>query len=97
MKTNYMTLLEIEKHYKEHNSEIRWGILAEREKNLIEEELNLKEKSLVELQNARDFTVLYITSKVEQENVDNNRFLMDMLSAIVYVIDCEKLNKGGNV
>lgn len=99
MKTNFTAFKEIQKHYEHYKSQIKWGLLEEREHDLIKSELELEEKSLVELQNTRDFAVCYFSQIAEKNRKDaeKERFIWDMISAITFVIDCEKINKGGRV
>ena len=94
MKTNYQAFKEVEKHYLHYKHQIQWGIIADRERELIETEYSLAEKDLIQLNDARDFTVAIIQNALGKDN-DNDRFLMDMMSAITFVIDCNKINKGG--
>lgn len=94
MKTNFQALKEIVNYRWLHDKEIRYGIVNEDEARNVIKELSLKEKNLIELRNARDFTVAYIENLINKED---NRTYWDLMSLITYLIDCEILNKGGNV
>ena len=101
MKTNYQAYVVVLNPYKEHTNEIRRGIINDRERLLIEKEFNLAEKDLIQLQDARDFVVassMLDISNIEGDQAEQRRwFLQDMMSAITFVIDCVKLNRGGEV
>lgn len=96
MKTNYKAFKEVERHYLHYKDEIKRGILNERENELINAEYSLDEKDLIQLQDARDFTVAIITNSLGK-NDENDWFLMDLMSAITFAIDCKIVEKGGRV
>lgn len=85
------------KHYKEHHDEITWGCLDEREQDLIFDELALKDMSLEQLQDCRNSVVRCVVDLVKGSEKENSFLIMDMLSAITFVIDTLKISKGGRV
>lgn len=92
MKTNFQGLRGIIKHYVENKESINKFILEERELNVIENELSLKEKNLVQLNDARDFVVVFLANeKIEGYDA------WDLMSAITCAIDGYKIRLGGNV
>lgn len=96
VKTNYKAYMAVKTHYLHYKHEIQWGVITDREKELIETEYSLNEKDLIQLDDARDFTVAIIQNDLG-DDIEKNRFLIDMMSAIVFVIDCVKVNRGGEV
>ena len=83
MKTNFHMLREFDmkpEHY---------GWLTGDEVEKIVHHFQLKERSDVELQNLRDFVVMYFAGKTR-----DNMELADLMSGIVGVIDQEKFNRG---
>lgn len=63
------------------------GIISTEEKELIEEELHLGEMNPLQLQNLRDFTVLFLTE-------ENDRVKQDQCSAITHLIDLKLYELG---
>jgi len=77
-----------------------FGICNGDEVRQIEDHFKLNERSDVELQNLRDFVVLYYseqTHKLREENNDDFMKVCDTMSAITGVIDEHKWNRGMEV
>ena len=94
MKSNYQMLVS----FKDWTPK-RWGWVDGEEMDTINEHFKLKERSNVELQNLRDFVVLYYSVKMEHDKLtEKEKFIQsDILSALTGVIDCEKVNRGMEV
>lgn len=92
MKSNYQMLLGI-KDWKPQTH----MIISEDEANFIISHFKIKKRSDIELQNLRDFIVLYYSAHVK--NIDGEVYMdeMDKMSAITYVIDDEKYHRGMEV
>lgn len=88
MKSNYQMLRNFE-NFKPQNR----GLVNEEEIEVIEKHFYIKERTDVELQNLRDFVVMYYTMKMERKNADYFN-QMDIMSAITFIIDSEKVNRG---
>ena len=88
MKSNYQMLLTF-KDFKPQNR----GFVSGEEVETIEKHFCIKERTDVELQNLRDFVVMYYTMKMERKNADYFN-QMDIMSAITFIIDSEKVNRG---
>lgn len=86
MDTNFQMLRALNKWY---NPEAE-GFVSEKEKKLITEALCLAEMDVLALRNLRDFTVMFF-SKTKEINAN------DKMSAILYLIDTEIFNRGGEV
>ena len=84
MNTNFQMLKELNQKY---NPETE-GIVGREEQKLIKETLCLAEMDILALRNLRDFTVMFYSKKDDCH---------DKMSAIVYVIDREIFNRGGEV
>ena len=95
MKTNFHMLRSFE-----YNPE-NYGFCTEEEVKQIEDHFCLKERSDVELQNLRDFVVMYYSERTERarkEDDDTNYLkLWDTMSAITGVIDQHKWKRGMEV
>lgn len=102
MKTNYQMLLDFEP-FKFR----KWGFINKNETEIVKKNFKIEERTDIELQNLRDFVVMYYTMKEKEDiafndslkekdkNLDNTLFeLMDKMSAIVAVIDEEKFKRG---
>ena len=92
MKTNYQMLMEL-KEFKPY----RQGILNNTEVTMLKAVLRLDERSDVELQNLRDFVVMYYSMKIEDATPKDRITQMDIMSGICGVIDNEKWNRGMEV
>lgn len=92
MKTNFHMLREFE-----YNPE-NFGWCTEKEVENIVKHFQLKERSDVELQNLRDFVVMYYADQIEAARPKGIRGyvmeLQDTMSAITGVIDQEKFERG---
>lgn len=92
MKTNFQMV----KTY-EHNVKNK-GFCTEEEVNRIKEHFNIKNRQDIELQNLRDFIVMYYSNKSKEIdiviNYDEVMKISDAMSAITYIIDMEKINRG---
>ena len=95
MKTNFHMLRTFE-----FNPE-NFGVCTGEEVRQIEDHFCLKERSNVELQNLRDFVVMYYSERTERarkEDDDTNYLkLWDTMSAITGVIDQHKWERGMEV
>ena len=85
MKTNFQMLRELLEEYEPET----WGICTKEEATLITDTLHIKEMDLLQLRNLRDFVVAAMP--------DDDMSYMDKMSAITYIIDCEIIEKGGEV
>lgn len=102
MKSNYQMLLDFESFKFQ-----KWGFINKNETEIVKKNFKIEERTDIELQNLRDFVVMYYTMKEKEDiafndslkekdrKLDNTLFeLMDKMSAIVAVIDEEKFNRG---
>ena len=86
MKTNHLMLKELREKY--HPA--RRGVASLAEAILIKETLCLEEMDVLGLRNLRDFVVASMGRSEDMED-------WDRMSAIVYVIDTQIINLGGEV
>ena len=86
MNTNFQMLKELLEVY--HPQER--GIASEQEVELIISKLHIKEMNILQLNNLRDFVVLFLSHKDTME-------AWDQMSAITTIIDYRILNIGANV
>lgn len=70
------------------------GFVTTDEKLLIHQALHFKRRDILDLQNLRDFVVLFLSKGAEKEEVREN---MDKMSAITTVIDQKIWELGGEV
>ena len=91
MKTNFHMLREFK--YSPKN----WGFCTSDEIDMIESHFKIKERSDVELQNLRDFVVMYYAHKKEGARDEDFMALSDEMSAITGVIDMNKSSRGMEV
>ena len=96
MDTNYKMLRTFDFHPE------NYGVCTGEEVKQIEEHFKIKERSDVELQNLRDFVVMYYHDLAHQKLVDEDRNteylkIMDTMSAVTGVIDEDKWNRGMEV
>lgn len=83
MKSNFMALRELLEKY---NPEKR-GVLTPHEAKLIKETLQIEMmKEKVDLQNLRDFVVIFLGNKEDMKS-------WDQMSAITHVIDIEMMER----
>lgn len=87
-------LQELNKKYKP----ARRHIISNDEKNLIRDILHIKDLSIDDLHNLRDFIVLSFDPDFgSDEDIISMRDSIDKLSAITYVIDLELLDRGEQI
>lgn len=86
MKSNFQMLKEFKDFKPQH-----MGFLTSCEMDRIEQHFAIKERSNVELQNLRDFVVMYYSETAK--SLEDS----DVMSGIVGVIDLEKVNRGMEV
>lgn len=89
MESNYQMLLAF-KDFKPK----KFGFINVKEAKQIVKHFHIEERSDVELQNLRDFIVMYYTMKIDKKDMDNYLTQMDIMSAITYVIDEAKISRG---
>lgn len=101
--TNYQMLLDFEPFKFQ-----KWGFINKNEIEIVKKIFKIEERTDIELQNLRDFVVMYYTMKEKEDiafndslkekwgkKLDDTLFeLMDKMSAIVAVIDEEKFKRG---
>ena len=87
MKSNYLMLKDLQEWYPK-----RHGIISGEEVQKIKDDLHIVEMDDLALQNLRDFVVIYYSQKHDNEISCFDQ--MDKMSAIVSVIDQEKVNRG---
>lgn len=87
MESNYQMLLSIEE-WKPRE----FGFLCDDEIMHIRNVFKIYDRTDVELQNLRDFVVLYHALEFAKEKPTMSN--SDKMSAITYVIDCEKVKRG---
>ena len=94
MKSNYQMLVE----FKDWTPK-KWGWVDGEEVETINTQFHIKERSSVELQNLRDFVVMYYGIKMDDDKLTaRERFTQsDIMSAITGVIDIEKNRRGMEV
>lgn len=91
MKTNYQMIRELTEAFTPQTR----GIVTMSEIYLINEKLCLDEMDVLQLQNLRDFTVMYFDRI--SETADDPIEAFDKMSAIASVIDDKIVQKGGEV
>ncbi len=89
METNFKMLRNLIKDFTPKHR----GWLSEKECSLISSTLHLDEMDVLALRNLRDFTVIFLSTKLEQKEKD----YMDICSGITAVIDNKILHMGGDV
>jgi hypothetical protein len=88
MKTNYQMIISF-KDFQPANR----GWISGDESALIRKHFEITERTNVELQNLRDFIVIYYGMEVEKHH-DKALEIMDKMSAITAIIDDEKWTRG---
>lgn len=88
MKSNYQMLLQLETFKPKHR-----GFLIGEEVDYLRETFHIEERSNIELQNLRDFAVMYYSLKCDKES-QKAWELSDIMSGICGVIDDEKFKRG---
>lgn len=93
-KTDFHSVMELKDKY----TPMQRGIVSFTEIETIRETLELGQRSGIELQNIRDTAVMLYSqwSDLQREKNDTSAMLelMDAMSAICFVIDQEKVNRG---
>jgi len=92
MKTNFQMLRQLDEFQPKE-----FGIISEQEVKLIKETLCLEEMDELALRNLRDFTVLYCNCQIDDSDLQDERAIIDKMSAVTYVIDSELFMKGCEV
>ena len=91
-RTDYLSLMALDKVYNPD----AWGFVSEAEADLIKKELEIEQRTGIELNNIRDMTVLIFgamgDSARKNKNIDEWT-IRDKMSAIVFVIDTEKIRR----
>ena len=95
MKTNFQMIRTYEHEPKNK------GFCTEEEVNKIQEHFNIKNRENIELQNLKDFVVMYYSNKAKKMDIvkeyEEIMKISDAISAITYIIDMEKINRGMEV
>lgn len=91
-KTNFQAIKEVKELWM-NNSQIKRGIISTVDMMTIEKICEIKERSVIELNDLRDFAVILLSemsSNARQEN-DYDKFdkINDCMSALVHVIDAK--------
>ncbi len=96
-KTNFQMMRELMDTY--GKMEHRQGFCTPEEVTIIVDTLKLKERlDIINLRNLRDFVVLLMKDVIPNRNdVVRHDKLWDEMSTITHVIDCEIVNRGGEV
>ncbi len=96
-KTNFEAYKEVLNYWMEH-PEIENGFINEEQCQFIEVAYEIKERSVIELRDARDFTVCFSSNR-NKTNEDTEKYLKlnDCTSAVTSVIDRELFNRGEEV
>ena len=94
MKSNYQMLVT----FKDWTPQ-KWGWVTNDEVDIINKHFAIKERSSIELQNLRDFVVMYYSIKMDNDSLTpREKFTQsDIMSAITGVIDIEKNRRGMEV
>lgn len=91
MKTNYQLITELDKVFTPKN----FGVLTNAEAQLIKCALQLDARDGLDLCNLRDMVVMYYHIKaIESDTGRMSLVESDKLSAITYVIDDTKMDRG---
>lgn len=92
-RTDYQCLVALDKKY----TPAQRGILSKEEADLIQKELELNTRTVIELNNIRDMSVMFFTIQAnsnEQDNPSRTMECMDKMSAITHVIDMVLMRRG---
>lgn len=93
-KTDHHAVMELKKAY----IPAKRGVVNATEEKLIREVLELNSRNDIELQNIRDTAVMmysrWADTLQQANNISAIMMTMDAMSAITYVIDTEKVNRG---
>lgn len=90
MKSNFQMLKEFEYFIPKNE-----GFLEKDEVELIRKHFQIAERSDIELQNLRDFVVMYFMKMIPDPETGVGRmFMLDVMSGLTGVIDVEKSKRG---
>ena len=93
-KTDHHAIMELKKAY----IPAKRGVVNVAEEKLIREVLELSSRNDIELQNIRDTAYMmysrWADTLQQANNISAIMMTMDAMSAITYVIDTEKVNRG---
>ena len=92
-RTDYQCLVALDKKY----TPAQRGILSQEEAELIKKELELNSRTIIELNNIRDMSVMFFTIQAnssEQDIPSRTMECLDKMSAVTHVIDMALLNRG---
>ena len=94
LNTNFQMLRALLKGFKPEER----GILSAKEHKEILDALHINEMDILQLRNLRDFTVLFLSTKMEDKNEKIPALdTMDICSAITAVIDDRIFDLGGEI
>lgn len=89
MRTNFENIKALEENY----TPKRRGTVSASEILMIKYWLQIREMSVLELRNLRDFVVMFYSIQENIEDTEKMIDRMDKMSAITHVIDSELLNR----
>lgn len=89
MRTNFENIKALEENY----TPKRRGTVSASEILMIKYWLQIREMSVLELRNLRDFVVMFYSIQEDIEDTEKMIDRMDKMSAITHVIDSELLNR----
>jgi len=96
-KSNYEALTSII-NYWESGVDIEWGFIVKEQIDLIKSTFQFELRSNVELQDLRDFVVIFLSKRednyISQSKPDMYHKIADCKSAVTHVIDVEKSERG---
>lgn len=88
-KTNFQAIKEVKKFWE--TNDIERGLITKEQKTKVEEICEIKARSVIELNDLRDFAVIFLSQLSENAREDGNweKFdkLNDCMSAVTHVID----------
>lgn len=93
-KSDYKMVVELKSRY----IPVKTGIVSADEKELIREVLEISSRNNIELQNIRDMVVMlysqWIDTQHQKKDIPAAIQMMDIMSAVTYIIDQEKIKRG---
>jgi hypothetical protein len=89
MRTNFENIKALEENYIPK----RRGVVSASEILMIKYWLQIREMSVLELRNLRDFVVMFYSIQENIEDTEKMIDRIDKMSAITHVIDSELLNR----
>lgn len=93
MRTNVQMIRELNEKY----NPIQRGIVHMSEIYMINHELELDKRDILDLRNLRDTVVLFLNALINEDNFKEMMIMSDKISAITCVIDQKIFNLGGEV